>query len=499
MASLLRDRAASNEVSIPYAGRACNQTEAAVRANDYSPHEHQVKDDKGEILWHDIGNEPNQAGGLPHGYYTTGSPSRQVALMDRADELGQELGFIRRKRKLSGSTFLRTLVFGFQAEPHAGYGNLSQSAASIGVGISTQGLEQRFTETAARLVYQVLMCAVEQVIASHPAAIPILQRFEGVYLRDSSVIGLPVELAAIWPGVGDSRGPTAALKLQVEFNFSTGQLGGPILQSGRTHDQSSPFEQRRLPGGALRLEDLGYFRLERLAADDQQGVYWIMRLKGGTAVYTVDGQRLDLVRWLNAQEGTLLDQRVWVGARQRLACRLLAVRVPPEAAEQRRRRLREYARKKQVSLKAETVELAEWTLLITNAPEEKLSLPEALILQRVRWQIELLFKLWKSHAQVDEWHSHNPWRILCEIYAKLIGVLILHWVCLTSLWERPNRSLFKAAHTVQSYAVVLALALTKRKTLISVLRHLRTCLIATCQVNRRKKHPSTWQLLLDVP
>ena len=422
----------------------------------------------------------------------------QAVLMDRADELGRALGFVQRRRKLNGSTFIQTLVFGFQAEPDATYEGLSQSAATVGIALSPQGLEQRFTETAACLVQQVLVCAVEQVIASRPAAIPILQRFEGVYLRDSSVICLPTELMGTWPGVGNSRGPTAALKLQVELNFSTGQLAGPVVQSGRTQDQTSPFQHRELPAGALHLADLGYFNLERLAQDNQRGVHWITRLKAGTAVYTTAGQRLDLACWLKAQGQGQLDWPVLVGTQQRLACRLLAVQVPQEVAEQRRRRLREYARKKQVPLKAETLALAEWTLVITNVPEDRLSVREALTLLRVRWQVELLFKLWKSHAQVDEWRSHNPWRILCEVYAKLIGAVILHWVCLTSFWERPNRSLFKAARAVQKYAVALALALPNRETLVSVLTNLRSCLMATCQVNRRKKHPSTYQLLLDV-
>ena len=409
------------------------------------------------------------------------------------------MGFVRRQRKLSGSRFVQALVFGFQAKPDASYTDLSQSAASVGAVVSPQGLEQRFTEEAACLLQQVLGCAVEQVIASRPAAIPILQRFEGVYLRDSSVINLPAELAQTWPGVGNRCGPTAALKLQVELNFSTGQLKGPVVQSGRTHDQLSPFQQEELPAGALHLADLGYFNLERLAQDNQRGVYWITRLKAGTAVYTPTGERLDLPRWLKSQGEGPLDLMVEVGAQQRLSCRLLAVRVPQEVADRRRHRLREYARKKQVPLKAETLALAEWTLVITNVPQEMLSLEKALILLRVRWQVELLFKLWKSHAKVDAWRSRKPWRILCEVYAKLIGVVIMHWTCLTSLWEHPKRSLFKAAHAVQKYAIALALALPNRKTLASVLTRLQSCLVATCHVNRRKKHPSTCQLLLDGP
>ena len=120
----------------------------------------------------------------------------QAVLMDKADELGQELGFIQRQRKLSGSKFTQVLVLGFQAEPEATYEDLSQAAAALGVAITPQGLEQRFTETAAELVQQVLACAVEQVITSQSAAIPILQRFEGVYLRGSSVISLPTLIYA---------------------------------------------------------------------------------------------------------------------------------------------------------------------------------------------------------------------------------------------------------------------------------------------------------------
>ena len=44
-----------------------------------------------------------------------------------------------------------------------------------------------------------------------------------------------------------------------------------------------------------------------------------------------------------------------------------------------------------------------------------------MVLLRVRWQIELLFKLFKSHTQVDTWQSQKPWRILCEVYAKIGG------------------------------------------------------------------------------
>jgi hypothetical protein len=421
----------------------------------------------------------------------------QTVLVGIADQVGRETGFVQRMRKLSGSSFLQTLVISCLQSPAVSYTDLTQGAAAAGVEISGQGLQQRFTRRAAVFLQRMLEYAVGQVIASRPAAVPILQRFRGVYLRDSSVISLPVALAEVWPGVGGSKGTTAALKLQVELDFSSGQLHGPVLQSGRAQDQLSPYQQRQLPAGALHVADLGYFSLTKLAEDDSSGVYWITRLKAGTAVYTVEGERIDLLSWLRAQPQTQWELPVLVGARVRIPCRLLVVRVPQEVAEQRRRRLRDYARKKQVPLQAETLALTAWTLLITNVPVELASLQEALVLSRVRWQVELLFKLWKSSLRVDEWRSENPWRILCEVYAKLIAVVIIHWLSLTSIWERPDRSLTKAATAVGKFAIALALALPDQTDLLRVLTRLQMCMQTTCKMNHRKKHPNTYQLLLE--
>ncbi len=35
--------------------------------------------------------------------------------------------------------------------------------------------------------------------------------------------------------------------------------------------------------------------------------------------------------------------------------------------------------------------------------------------------MEILFRVWKSCTHVDEWRGHNPWCILSELYARLVG------------------------------------------------------------------------------
>ncbi|WP_345724300.1 transposase [Herpetosiphon gulosus] len=89
---------------------------------------------------------------------------------------------------------------------------------------------------------------------------------------------------------------------------------------------------------------------------------------------------------------------------------------------------------------AAVLALADWNVVMTNAPRTLLSPTEVWALVRVRWQIELLFKfkLWKSHARIDDWHTANPARVLCEIYAKLIGLVFQQWLLAASSWHDPE-------------------------------------------------------------
>ena len=101
----------------------------------------------------------------------------QAVLTEASDIIGRKTGFIKRLRKLSGSGFVQTLVFGWLSNPDSTLEELCQSAVSLGIDISPQGLSKRFTPQAAGCLQEVLETAVSQVVADEPVAIPILQRF----------------------------------------------------------------------------------------------------------------------------------------------------------------------------------------------------------------------------------------------------------------------------------------------------------------------------------
>ena len=176
------------------------------------------------------------------------------------------------------------------------------------------------------------------------------------------------------------------------------------------------------------------------------------------------------------------------------------MRVPPSVAVQRRAALRQEAAHRGRAVSAQRLALCDWIILVTNVPTSgavTLSLAEALVLYRARWQIERLFRLWKEVGQVDEWRSAKPWRILCEVYAKLLVMIVEHWVLLCSGWQYADRSWHQAAQTLQKHALHLASVWGQRRLVRRALQTIADCIGSGCRLNKRRKRPSTYQLLCD--
>lgn len=149
---------------------------------------------------------------------------------------------------------------------------------------------------------------------------------------------------------GGRAGLTAALKWQVRLDDRSGQVGGPFLDPGRTHDQPSPFQSEALPAGALRMTDLGFFNREQFTCDRRQGVDWLTRDKAGPRLDTQTGQARDLRPWLGSLSGSLAELPVQGGAQAHLSARRGVQPVPQEGADQRRCMLNEQAAKQQTAI-----------------------------------------------------------------------------------------------------------------------------------------------------
>jgi hypothetical protein len=422
-------------------------------------------------------------------------------LNEQADRLAKEVGLVQRERKLTGADFAQELIFAWWEEPDITLGGLVQVGQRREVSMSPSGISQRFNERSALFFERLLERLTARALAAEEAVpIPLVRRFSEVVIEDSSTVSLPEELKELWTGCGGSHGTSAAaIKLFPSWDVSKGRLYGPYLRPGRHSDGRSPFDLKKLKVGGLYLADLGFFSLARLALiagrNRRERRYFLTRWQPGTILLTRQGHRLVLVALLPHQVGDRREFGALAGVRERLPVRVLIERVPPEVAEERRVRIRKAAQDHGREASAEVLEMAQWTILLTNVPTRLLSFDEVLIFARLRWQIERLYRLWKEGGHLDEWRSKKPWRILTEIYAKLSAMVIQQWLLTAGCWMDPERSLVKAAQALRREANRIMVALYEgglEATLRSVLR----CLKSGCQLNTRQKEPSTAQLLL---
>jgi hypothetical protein len=358
----------------------------------------------------------------------------QTLFSDHATRLAQQTGLVRRHSKLSGPLILLILVAGFIQHPTASYNILAQVATDYGVSVTRQAIQQRLTRSAVTFFQHLFQCSLhmlQQQVVSLP--IPILTQFHSVYLLDSSQIALPARLANQYPAPGGD-GPKAGIKWQVLWEILTGNLCAVLSQPAKQSDHRYQDYLTLLQGGSLILFDLGYVALEVLRQLMDMHVYFICRWNPRLEAFTQDGQPVELSEVLEeciSRGGRIANQvelTLRLGVEAQLPLRVVASKVPVSVREQRRRRAHATEKRRGYQYSAAYLTLLDWNIYITNASVEQLSGEAVRMVYRARWQVELLFKLWKMQGELDRVAGRTTGRVMCEMYAKLIGMVIFGYL-----------------------------------------------------------------------
>jgi Transposase DDE domain len=345
-----------------------------------------------------------------------------------ADAIAHQTGFVRRTRLITGSLFLQALVWTVYK-----YGQITMPALAATAEelepqchASEQAFQARFQTQAVACLQAMVAKALHYALLPSAAAVPLLSTFSAVSLLDSTVVALPAALTAYFAGCGGDASAAAA-KVFLLLNWLTGSYEALELRDGRKADQNmgTPFLAGR-PPGALWLFDRGFWSLEFFGAIAREGSYFVSRLQSQVTLSVHDrlGQvvTLELEPFLKrAPRQGSFEMPVLIGPKQQLACRLLCSPVPPAVANARRRRAKKNAQKTGRTPSKRMLARLSWSLYITNAAPEALPTSMLESVYRVRWQVELAFKLAKSQAGLARSTSEKPERVLCELYAKLLA------------------------------------------------------------------------------
>jgi len=407
----------------------------------------------------------------------------QSLFQDFVKQKNAELGWIRRQRECSAVSLVSLLVFGWIGKATRNFASLAMKAK-----VSPQALQQRLTVRAVEMFQALLSEALEMVFTARPPLIPLLSRFTGIVVDDSTQLKLPSILADVFPACGglDGTRGKAGWKLLIRYDVLTGRLYPFDLRPGKTSDRDLSINPLRdLAAGMLYLADLGYFALERLRQVRQAGAHYITRLPARLHVRGSDGRHGLIGAWLKNRRENQIDEEVSIGDRDSLKTRLVAVRVPEHVAAERRRKLRIKSGKRKRTVSDNQLALCDWWVGVTDLPTARLSADEVRTLYGLRWQVELLFKHWKQVGGLGAIHGRTAESVQVEYLAKLVGVIVMHWQELLGGGPLEGKNRMAVHRLVTAACKQLAEALKANSDVQTLVEILETLAAALKKLRRR--------------
>ncbi len=233
--------------------------------------------------------------------------------------------------------------------------------------------------------------------------------FERILLQDGTSFGVHAALEGVFPGRFKATNP-AAVELHVAMDLLTEQAESIALTPDTDNEvQYLPVPQTLV--GALVIGDRGYFKKEYVFEVDRAGGHFILKGKGdmnptvqraltedGAEITSWRAQKLQKIKPKLMKRKRMDMDVCWQMKGETLTCRLVLSWNP---------------------------ETKTYQYLFTNLPRERFSVDHLIDGYTLRWQIELLFKEWKSYANLHAFDTEKAtiaegliWAALCAAILK---------------------------------------------------------------------------------
>jgi Transposase DDE domain len=372
-------------------------------------------------------------------------------------------GFVKRASKMTGKLFLALVSFGVWSDAHTSLAQLAAKVTQLDDQLerSPEAIYQRMNKGALAFLQDMIRQALAKVHALEKVCEEgLFPGFTKVYLADSTGFALPDRLHALFPGSGGSAAKAGA-KIQAVWDYKSSVLDHFALTPWNLPDQTYIDTVVALaPKGILFICDLGYFKIKAFARIAEAGAYFLSRLNHqANIVHAETGhlQPLELASFLTTVTGNCIEKPLFLGAQERVACRLVASRVPESIVHERRRIAKKKAKKKGYTPSKSHLELLAWNLFITNVPYTIWKTAAVIKASPLRWQIELIFKSWKSYLHLAAIKTKKEDTTLGYLYGRMRLILLNYALCPQMryhLWGKKKRelSLIKLVRHFQALA-----------------------------------------------
>ena len=341
------------------------------------------------------------------------------------NKAAKKTGFNTRKSKKIGAfNFVLGLIICFCKNKNT-FSEWAEQIAKLSKGkVSKQALFKRITAKTVDFCKELLEEAISKKAEALKGSL-IFKSFGKVIVQDSTTFKLADCLSAVFPGNRTNGIQKAVARIQTIVDLKTMQFLSFSLSGFTRNDQAASADI--IPvccKGDLIIRDLGYFALSTFKELQGDGVYFLSRLRFGVKIYEMNGKEIALKSLL--KPGKEVDRQVLIGEKK-VPVRLVILPVPKEVAAEKKRKAK-YDRDKRLNHSKEYYNWLEFNIYVTTVNEDTWATEDVLKAYRVRWQIEIIFKSWKTGGLHMQQLLHdrctNPQRVKTCIYLMLLFVTL---------------------------------------------------------------------------
>jgi hypothetical protein len=311
--------------------------------------------------------------------------------------------------------------------------SLPDIAADLGqqftVTISKEGIHKKFNAQAVSFLKALIKShTCEHLVIKDDAELK--KHFNAINIKDSSKFSLPSNYDGAYPGFGNFSKTNGLMNIQYEYDIMSGNWKTIELTTIRNNDQQdSKLNTESIQPGELYIRDLGYITPAYLKNIILKGAGFLNRIPPQAMVYTLDNNPIDwsfIDRKFNKMKADVVDMDVQIYQKELIGCRLIIERVSDEVYRKRIKQAEQSAKKHGVGLTQKHKIRCRYNTFITNISKQILPAEKLRKCYYLRWQIELVFKTWKSFLHIDKVKRVKKERFECQLLAKLLWIL-LNW------------------------------------------------------------------------
>lgn len=351
---------------------------------------------------------------------------------EELDKIAKKTGFIKRNRKISASAFTQSLIFSEDNHEKLSLLDLKfDLVSSADINISKVALHKRFSPEAVSFLAEILSKLLSINVNINQIQNSSENIFSGIFIKDSTKFRIPIAFTNDYPSFGSYGKYAALMNIQYEFELISGNCQCLDLTKATRNDQRDSKETiNDIKVNGLYLRDLGYITMTYLNAIEKEEAYYLNRLPK-IGVFQKTDDKFQAINWnkinkiFKTSNLECFEMDVYIGKKDKLKTRLVIVPVPDEVAKERIKKAEKGGkRKKGYKISKEYRIKAHYNLYITNIPYQILPTKKIIETYRLRWQVELVFKTWKSNLNIHKYKTMKIERFKCQLIARLIWVLM---------------------------------------------------------------------------